>query len=390
MSAKKFFIAILIFACSFYSCNEYDPVSPISDTADNLDKFGAGSSGVTVLTRNIYVGGDVDQILQAASPEEIPFLVANVFQSIIETNFPERAQALAEEIQKNKPQLIGLQEVSLIRIQSPGDFLMGGSELAEDVVLDYLEILMMKLHEMGLNYEVVAKIENADVEMPMLTKFEPPFDEFDDVRLTDYDVILAKKGIKITNVVEKNYEARVVIDELGIQMPRGYTAVTAKIKGQQYRFVNTHLEDADLGGVLLDIQLAQAAELMSDLAGTSCPIILVGDFNSAAADGAAYELIKSTGDFVDTWLMNSDLSNPDGLTYGHDLDLRNETSSFWKRIDHVFVQNGIYKKKKISLQKVKSEVLGDEENDKTSSGLWPSDHGGVSASLYFNEVKERE
>ena len=246
---------------------------------------------------------------------------------------------------------------------------------------------MMTLHEMGLNYEVVAKVENADVEMPMfINETQIP----DDVRLTDYDVILAKKGIKITNVVEKNYEARVVIDELGIQMPRGYTAVTAKIKGQNFQFVNTHLEDADQGGVLMDIQLAQAAELMSDLANTNSPIILVGDFNSAAADGATYESIVSTSDFVDTWLMNSDLSNPDGLTYGHDLDLRNETSSFWKRIDHVFVQNGIYKKKKISLQKVKSEVLGDEENDKTSSGLWPSDHGGVLTKLYFKEIKERE
>lgn len=387
MSATKKIIVILIFACSFYSCNEHDPVSPISDAADMLDKFGEGSNGITVLTRNVYVGGDVDQILQAETQEEIPLFVANVFQSIIATNFPERAQALAEEISKTKPHLIGLQEVSLIRIQSPGDFLMGGSELAEDVVLDYLEILMMTLREMGLHYEVVAKIENTDVEMPMVTSETPTFD---DVRLTDYDVILAKKGIKITNVIEKNYEARVVIPELGIEMPRGYTAVTAKIKGQQYRFVNTHLEDADLGGPLLEIQLAQAAELTSDLASTSCPIILVGDFNSAAADGATYEFITSAGDFIDTWLMNSDLSNPDGLTYGHDLDLRNETASFWKRIDHVFVQDGISKKKQTSLQKVISEVLGDEVNDKTSSGLWPSDHGGVSATLYFKEFKERE
>ncbi len=80
MSATKKIIVILIFACSFYSCNEHDPVSPISDAADMLDKFGEGSNGITVLTRNVYVGADVDQILQAETPEEIPLFVANVFQ----------------------------------------------------------------------------------------------------------------------------------------------------------------------------------------------------------------------------------------------------------------------------------------------------------------------
>lgn len=384
MSAKKFFIAILIFACSFYSCNEYDPVSPISDAVDILGKSGRGSSGVTVLTRNVYVGGDVDQILQAETQEEIPLFVANVFQSIMETNFPERAQALAKEIRKTKPHLIGLQEVSLIRVQSPGDFMMGGSGLAEDVVLDYLEILMMTLREMGLHYKVVAKIENADVEMPMVTSETPTFD---DVRLTDYDVILAKKGIKITNVVEKNYEAKVVISEMGIEMPRGYTAVTAKIKGQKFQFVNTHLEDADQGGVLLDIQLAQAAELMSELSSTSSPIILVGDFNSAAVNEPTYQLI-STSNFVDSWLLNSNLSNLDGFTYGHDLDLRNPSATFTKRIDHVFVRDGKFRKKKLTLKYVEAYVLGDEIEDKTISGLWPSDHGGVFANLKFETCKK--
>jgi endonuclease/exonuclease/phosphatase family metal-dependent hydrolase len=384
MKFKKVFLFAFPFVCCISSCMDNDPVSPENSDVlkDNMLKHENYAGIVSIMTRNIYVGTDVDLILQTQDPNEIPFVVAEVFQTLKATNFPERAQALAKEIYENQPHLIGLQEVSLIRIQSPGDAVFGGTTSAEDVRMDYLDILMMTLNSYGLEYDIVAKIQNSDVEMPMIVNFEKPYG-FDDVRLTDYDVILAKRGVKINNVTARNYRAKVTIPDLGLELPRGYTAVTAEVNGNSYRFVNTHLEDADQGGDLLKIQAAQAAELLLRLARVKIPVIIVGDFNSAAPSELTYLLLTLSHRYQDTWLMNSFSDNPDGFTFGHDSDLLNSEQNFWKRIDYVFVRNGKKSDKKIKLKNVKAEVLGDEVVDKTSSGLWPSDHGGVIAELEF-------
>ena len=87
--------------------------------------------------------------------------------------------------------------------------------------------------------------------------------QFIDVRLSDRDVILARKNIKTSNPTSANYEINLALP-IGtdtVPFTRGYTAVDAKVRGVTYRVVNTHLEDADDGGILLQIQQAQAAEL---------------------------------------------------------------------------------------------------------------------------------
>ena len=379
-------LVILIVLTLVTSCQEPAPVSPTEkNIVDN--SLLKGKNTVKVMTRNIYVGTDVDKILMEQDPNQIPIRVAEAFQTLLATNFPERAQALAKEIFEQQPHLIGLQEVSLIRMQSPGDAVAGGTIPAEEVVMDYLEILLQTLEAFGLEYQVVAKVENIDVEMPMIVNPDPM--EFNDVRLTDYDVILARRGIQITDVLERNYKASVEIPDLGVLLPRGYTAVTAKINNFEFRFVNTHLEDADEGGDLLIIQKAQAAELLQQLSKIRIPVILVGDFNSSAPDGETYQLLTRTNRYKDAWLYNIDKSNPEGYTYGHDLDLLNPEPKFWKRIDYVFVRKGVNKFHPFKLNRVDAEVLGDEQGDKTISGLWPSDHGGVSAELYFECMRPR-
>ena len=389
MNQLKFLVLVASFLFISTACKDDNILSPISPEIgeESLSKYSKAETTVKVMTRNLYVGADVDRIMQVEDPNQIPLVVTEVFQSLLATNFPERAEALAKEIMINQPHLIGLQEVSLLRIQSPGDAVVGGAIPAEDVVMDYLEILLSTMSAMGLQYEVVAKVENADVEMPMVVS---PVPEFDDIRLTDYDVILAKKGIAISNVTERNFKAMVTIPELGIEMPRGYTAVTANINGCKYRFVNTHLEDADQGGDLLRIQIAQASELLLRLAKVKIPVILVGDFNSAAPHEATYKLLTLTNRYKDTWLQNTLSENQLGLTYGHDFDLLNTSQNFWKRIDYIFVRNGWFCRKRVKLVNVSAEVLGDEIEDKTPSGLWPSDHGGVTADLTFKYKKAKK
>ena len=67
---------------------------------------------VEVMTRNIFLGADLGPALGAGGFEE--FIEANggILREVDETNFPLRAQGLAEEIKRKKPDLIGLQEVA--------------------------------------------------------------------------------------------------------------------------------------------------------------------------------------------------------------------------------------------------------------------------------------
>ena len=70
---------------------------------------------VVVLTRNVYVGTDVDQILLAETPEQLLVRVEAAWQQLVATDFAERAEALADEIMDAEPHLVGLQEITTFR-----------------------------------------------------------------------------------------------------------------------------------------------------------------------------------------------------------------------------------------------------------------------------------
>jgi endonuclease/exonuclease/phosphatase family metal-dependent hydrolase len=329
---------------------------------------------------NIYVGTNVDIILGASDPAQVPILAAEAFQLLLSTDFTSRAEAIADQIEETSPHLIGLQEISLLRIQSPGDLIVGGTTPAETVLFDYLQILLDALYSRGLEYKVAGMIQNTDAEVPMITGQDPL--AFDDVRLTDFDVILARQDVQISNVMAANYETKLTIPGLGIDVLRGFVAVDATVRSQTYRFVNTHLEPLSSGEA---IQLAQAQELVDAIGDESNPVILTGDLNTRPPDAATYKFLQDAG-FVDSWLINehTDQNNPEGFTSNHDDDLRNEIVDLDTRIDYIMV------KETEQTVRVKANVIGDELQDRTASGLWPSDHAGVAAKLYFKGNKDQQ
>jgi endonuclease/exonuclease/phosphatase family metal-dependent hydrolase len=371
---KTLFLFLFIIAMAITGCekNVTDAPSATNGASPNdlLLCIKPQSNNLTIMTRNVYVGTDVDMVLAAEDINDIPFLVAEAFQMLLLTNFPARAEALANEIAAAQPHLIGLQEISTIRTQSPGDAVIGGTIPAETILYDYLQILMTVLQAKGLNYQVAGLIQNADVEMPMFAGMGPEGPLFDDVRLTDFDVVLARDDVRILHVRTGNYEVKLEVPTAGISVPRGYVIADVKVNRREYCFVNTHLEPAPVPE-LLPIQLAQAQELVKKIHRRGKPVILVGDFNSVAPDGETYQFILSKG-CTDTWPATNPADN--GYTYGHDLSLMNETAEFYERIDFVFLRD---KRKCLSLIPVNAEVVGDEEENRTAEGLWPSDHSGV-------------
>ncbi len=372
---KRFILAALVFVVA--ACTEDTPLTPIGNDAEfHSDReYGHGNRDLRVLTRNVYVGTDVDVVLAAQNPEDVPLLVAQAFQQLLATNFPERAGALAREIHRTKPHLVGLQEISTVRIQSPGDAIVGGTTPAEDVVFDYLEILMAALAAQGEDYTVVARIQNPDVEIPMVTGVVNGTPTFDDIRLTDYDVILARKGVEVSDIVEQNYAVALPIEALGITIPRGFVAATAHIKGKSYRFVNTHLEPASVAETL-PIQLAQADELIQTFATETLPVILVGDLNTHAPTGETYQLLLSAG-YIDAWTTKP--RRDEGFTCCHDPGLMNTEVNFDRRIDLILARPA----ENTRFRAPFARVIGKRLRERTPSGLWPSDHGGVWAGVRF-------
>ena len=317
---------------------------------------------LTVMTYNVYVGGSVGKVIATENIAELPAAVSHLYNSILASDFPGRAQAIVKSIKPYQPHLIGLQEISLIRQQSPGDRITGGTVPAEEVVLDSLDIFMTALQMEGLNYQVASEVENIDVEMPMFTETG-----IVDVRLTDFDVILARSDVEITRSMSGNFTAVLNVDPLDLQIPRGYTAVDATVAGKTYRFVNTHLE-----AFTQEIRTAQIQELADILSDETLPIFVVGDFNTPAPEGAAYQLLLSEG-YVDLW--QTDVEGT-GNTCCHEEDLRNAVGDYATRIDLIFARN---------LEppaSILTKTVGDDPSDRSDSGLWPSDHLGVVVQLW--------
>jgi endonuclease/exonuclease/phosphatase family metal-dependent hydrolase len=331
------------------------------------------------MTRNLYLGADLDQAIAAifsGNPDAIIKAATATWASVVATNFPERAEILADEIAHSQPHLVGLQEVSLYRTGPPDTF-SDNPTPARRVRFDYLETLLRELDERGLHYAPVAVTTNFDVENPGDIDLGDKVKK-QDIRLTDRDVILARTDLpsselKLSNVQAANFHtnASLPIGDTGqfVTIVRGWDSVDVTSGGHKFRFVNTHLEQE---GFFNQVQVFQGDEILNGPANTSLPVILVGDFNSRA-DGTGtqtYSNLTGAG-FTDAWSV----THPEGLgnTFGHDPLLRNETPDLTQRIDLVLYRG--------SLSAVDADVVGDELGDRTPSGLWPSDHAGLMARI---------
>jgi hypothetical protein len=268
---------------------------------------------LTVMTRDLSPETGLERLLRTPG-EELPARATAVLGAPHSEDVSTRARALADEIQYARPHLIGLQRVAQVRRQSPGDSLFGGTRAAEAVTLDVLPELMDELEVRGLHYREVARVRNADVEVPVFTGAGPTFD---DVRLTDFDVILARADVLVDGVRTDNYAARREVPGAGlgpVALPRGWASVAATVEGRKYRFVSTHLEPApDEDG--LRVQLAQAEELIGSLRGERLPVVLVGSFNTPANLGLVgaptYRELLLAG-YVDVWTRRLGSALTDG------------------------------------------------------------------------------
>lgn len=325
---------------------------------------------VKVMTRNMYFGADLTRAI--AAPTVPDFLAANaqIFANVEQSDIPARARAVAREIAFRQPNLVGLQEVSQWLsgpFNDPGD--------ATIVEYDQLAALLSALAEYGSPYKVVKAQEQISIEAPAGAPY------YKDYRLVDRDVILApmrgSHGITLSNPAGANFVSNLTVTSgIGqpIEVKRGWVSVDVNAKGRKFRFVNTHLESFHPG-----FRAMQAGELVAPTGPVgSAPgkAVLVGDMNSdpnqASPDNIAYNTLIAAG-LIDVWTV-ANPGNP-GFTCCFDelLDNPSPVGVFDERIDQVFTKGAI--------GVVRSRIVGLNPYNKTQSGLWPSDHAGVTATL---------
>jgi endonuclease/exonuclease/phosphatase family metal-dependent hydrolase len=357
-----------------------------------------GNKRLAVMTRNLYLGGDISLPLAATSLPDALASGAYVWLSVVATDFPQRARALAEEIAASQPDLVGLQEVSLWRTELPSDEL-GPTGLPTDgfapdatvIAYDYLEILLDALAERGLNYTAVSRTPNTDLELPIPVSQDPLV--LMDVRYTDYNVILARADAPALHTFNPQggvFEARistVIAGAIPVTVLRGWTAIDVDYRGEAFRLIDAHPEafdDAVLG--------AQTGELVGLVQDSPLPVVLVGDLNFVPGS-ELYELLTSA--LVDAWVA---LGLGNGFTDGQLATLTNPTSLLAKRIDFVLYHG--------PFEPQWAELIGDEPLDPPLASLialpafgpfpalpagtpmyWPSDHAGVIAELRLSKEK---
>lgn len=339
-----------------------------------------GRRGVNTMNINLYVGGGIDRVIaldptDPEYPSQLVATVTGVYCQIAASQPEVRLQGVADRIAAGMPDLVAVQEASLIRNQSPGDLLLGGSTPATNVVYDYLELLVNALEARGAHYAVVSSIEEADVEMPMLNL---QTGAIDDARLTDRDAILVRRDLPPGQLRVSNSQSgqfNYMIELPTVSVPRGWCSVDVFVRGENFRYVCAHLEVESVP----QIQMLQAVELMDILDGVNVPVILSGDFNSDPlylTGTQTYDVFRAAG-FSDAWGTLNESNPAGGLTWGHDELLADPTVPFIWRLDLVLYRGA-------GLLPIQSEVL-DLELGRTQAPLWASDHAAVTANFAFGK-----
>jgi endonuclease/exonuclease/phosphatase family metal-dependent hydrolase len=334
------------------------------DTAapDTLQYGFTAAEPITVLSRNMYLGANIDPLIDPQVPLEEGLALA--LGQLYRTDFLTRVPRLAGEIAARMPHVVGLQEVSRY------DMITG----AGVQTLDYLQLLMMYLAGMGADYEVAAYQPNVSLMLPGI----PPLLG---ITYTDGDAILVRGDVQWKDATSGHFANQVGLSVMGHDFwnLRGWNAVTVNLQGRWHRFVNAHLEIQ----AFRPYQEQQAAELIEMLRGEPLPIIMVGDFNSAANHDApvesrtdSYHMFRNAG-FADLWLREP--HSVGGLTCCQSADLTNATSEHDQRLDIVFVRDG----RAGFGGRSQVEVFGNEPFAHPAGGwLWPSDHAGIFAALW--------
>lgn len=331
---------------------------------------------ISIYQQNVYVGTDVDAVIAAGATSSDPAVLFGALLGALNTfdatDWKARAGRMADEIRHQVPDVISLNEISTVSRRGLDAYGVA------DNTTDFLPVFLGALTARRLDYRVVGQVRNTEVLIPL--SIDPSTGDIINgpdglpaafASLVDYDVLLVRNNLRSANVIAKNYQAYLPVNlgPIPVAIKRGYVAADVTVLGQTFRVVSTHPEPRT---PVKEVQEAQVAELLQDLGATILPILVAGDFNSEPGDptGSPWEQMKRAG-FVDLW--TSRLGRPlPGTTCCRTPDLRG-SAPLDRRLDYVWIRPDAGHR----IGPVVMTVFGDEARERTASGLWPSDHGGL-------------
>ncbi len=358
---RRFLLLLPVIALAV-ACDK-NPLTP--DPTYDISAPPEAARDITVMSQNLYVGADVDLVIQAlltADPDDDFDALLFAIETVAKTAFPARAEAIADEIMRARPHAVGLQEVSEINIDLP-PFGM--------VNQDFLALLQDALARRGLNYTVAATSNNINVSLVSGL-----------VRLTDHDALLVDADrVTVSAASGQNFAVNLGPVAPGISLIRGWVWARTTIGGRSYTFASAHTE-ANLAGApveqLEQIRLAQVGEIVATLAGDE-RVVLMGDLNDLPGSPMYNLLTISSSGFTDTWAALR--PGVQGLTCCHAADLSDAVAEFNQRIDYIFTRGVAQNDGKLFGQ---VDRFGDVPADRLAGPayrVWPSDHAGLLASL---------
>ena len=359
---------------------------------------------ITVMARNLYLGADAPAALELLPDTRAAMQF--MWDQVPDTDFDTRAARFAEEFARYQPDVIGLQEATVWACR---DGLFGGLT----PVYDFTEQLLEVTRAAGVEY-VIAEADGETANnpgyeipaVPFLTTVSDP-ETFQPIFGSDSaacgftigDALLVRADLaeRVVAAGTSEFEDRYAVAPVVFEVDRGYAWADLAVAGTTVRVVTTHLESVWRAGEVTPGAL-QTRQLVDDLAGTTVPLVVVGDFNSDPRDprpeGApnpAEQPVESDvcpaqpdSPIVDTadatcsayWTMieagysdaGPDPLDPRYYTWGSEADLAGpnpdrlraaleagNTSGFTERLDHVFLANGA--------EAVDAQVIGNEWPD---------------------------
>ena len=376
----------------------------------------AAAPDIDVMTQNQYIGADLAPVLVAAAAD--PFDPAAFNAAVVEAlgkiaagRPAQRAKALAAEIMKRNPDVVGLQELYKLECQphpaapaAPG---MGCDDPGiRDAFRDRLQDTEAALQG---EYVAAGKVTNLQLGgIPFTVNGYPAV-----LAIADRDAILVRQDLTASWVDFAALGACAKPADQGcnfltapppvdtplgpIAIERGFLAIDVTVRDRPYRVFNTHLEQRLLVPSLPEtrlLQVGQALELAGVAVGTwdgARNLIVVGDINSDPRDvipptppfpggtPTPYMIFTVLYGFTDAWTLRP--ARGDGLTCCQAEDLANRRTELYERVDMIF---SLPLPAKVLNMRLLGSTMGEKTRPPGNSGLWPSDHAALAARLRFD------